>query len=59
MPHLLPSRYRRRTAVWGTALLLYDIWRHIPPKQRRLLLAQARKHGPVIAGRAWRRTRRR
>jgi hypothetical protein len=33
----------------GTALLLYDLWRRIPAKQRRQLLAQARKHGPRIA----------
>jgi hypothetical protein len=33
----------------GTALLLFDLWRRIPPTQRRKLIAQARKHGPRIA----------
>ena len=33
----------------GTALLLLDLWRRIPPTQRKQLMAQARKHGPRIA----------
>jgi hypothetical protein len=31
------------------ALTAWDVWRRIPPKQRKLLLAQARAHGPTIA----------
>jgi len=34
------------------ALMAWDIWRRIPPKQRRMLMQQARKHGPTIARRA-------
>jgi hypothetical protein len=34
------------------ALMAWDIWRRIPPKQRRMIMRQARKHGPVIARRA-------
>jgi hypothetical protein len=38
----------------------WDIWRRIPPRQRKALLKQARKHGPTIAKRAvqYRRARR-
>jgi hypothetical protein len=47
MPKLL-----RRTGALGLALTAWDIWRRIPPKQRKLLMRQARKHGPLIAKRA-------
>ena len=36
----------------GLALTAYDVWRRIPPKHRRRLLKQARKHGPSIAAKA-------
>jgi hypothetical protein len=42
----------RRTGAVGLALTAWDIWRRIPPKQRRMLMRQARKHGPVVARRA-------
>jgi hypothetical protein len=42
----------RRTGAVGLALTAWDIWRRIPPKQRRLLMRQARKHGPMVARRA-------
>ena len=42
----------RRTGAIGLALTAWDIWRRIPPKQRRLIMRQARKHGPVVARRA-------
>ena len=42
----------RRTGAVGMAMMAWDIWRRIPPKQRRLIMRQARKHGPVIARRA-------
>jgi hypothetical protein len=41
----------RRTGAVGLALTAWDIWRRIPPKQRRMLMRQARKHGPVVARR--------
>jgi len=39
----------------------WDIWRRIPPKHRRTILNQARKHGPTLAKQAveYRRRRRR
>ena len=42
----------RRTGAVGLALTAWDIWRRIPPKQRRLLMRHARKHGPMVARRA-------
>jgi hypothetical protein len=42
----------RRTGAVGLALTAWDIWRRIPPKQRRMLMRQARKHGPMVARRA-------
>ena len=44
----------------GLALTAWDIWRRIPPKHRKTILKQARKHGPTIAKHAvnYRRRRR-
>ena len=39
----------RRVGPWGTALALWEIWKRIPPKHRKRLLRQARKHGPRLA----------
>jgi hypothetical protein len=35
----------------GLALAMYDIWRRLPPRQRKQLMALARKHGPTVAKR--------
>ena len=32
----------------GLALAAYDVWRRIPPAQRRQLIENARVHGPRI-----------
>lgn len=42
----------RRVGPWGTAFAVYDIWKRIPPKHRKKLIAQARKHGPRLAKQA-------
>jgi hypothetical protein len=42
----------RRAGAVGLALTAWDIWRRIPPAQRRMIMRQARKHGPVVARRA-------
>ena len=47
MPRLV-----RRVGPVGIALTAWDIWRRIPPKQRKALLKQARTHGPKLAKRA-------
>ena len=36
----------------AVALTAYDIWRRLPPKQRKWLTAQARQHGPHLARQA-------
>ena len=60
MPRL---KLTRRVGPLGLALTAYDIYRRLPPKQRKQLLALARKHGPAVAAKAMRfygdRTRRR
>jgi hypothetical protein len=38
----------RRNPI-GLALAAYDIWRRLPPKQRKQALSLARKHGPRLA----------
>jgi hypothetical protein len=43
----------RRAGALGTALTLYDLWRRLPPHQRRFVAAQARKHGPKVARQLW------
>jgi hypothetical protein len=54
----LPKTIRRRFGPLSTALLVWDVWKRIPPKQRRMLLAQARKHGPRLAKQAYKARRR-
>ena len=39
----------RRTGALGIALTAYDVWRRIPPRHRKAILANARKHGPRVA----------
>ena len=46
MPRLGP-----RVGPIGVALTAWDLWRRIPPKHRKRILAAARKHGPTIASR--------
>lgn len=42
----------RRLGPVGVALTLFDVWRRLPPKQRRWVADQARTHGPRIAKQA-------
>jgi hypothetical protein len=44
-------RPARRFGAIGIALTAWDIWRRIPPRHRKLIIKQARKHGPTIAAR--------
>ena len=41
--------FTRRIGPVGVVLAAWDIWRRIPPKHRRRIVAQARKHGPRLA----------
>jgi hypothetical protein len=51
--------FTRRMGPVGLALTAYDIWRRIPPRHRKRLLAEARKHGPRLARAAAKNSRRR
>ncbi len=42
----------------GAALTAWDIWRRIPPKQRKLILIQAKTHGPRLVKLAYTASRR-
>ena len=42
-------RLSRRLGPVGVALTAWDIWRRLPPKQRKQVLNVARKHGPKVA----------
>jgi hypothetical protein len=44
--------FTRRLGPIGTALLFWDIWRRLPPRQRRWVAKQARAHGPRLAKQA-------
>jgi hypothetical protein len=41
----------RRFGPIGLALTAWDLWRRLPPKQRKQILEIARKHGPRVAER--------
>jgi len=36
----------------GIAFALFDVWRRLPPKQRRQVMNLAREHGPRLAAKA-------
>jgi hypothetical protein len=55
----LSRLFPRKMGPIALALTAYDIWRRIPPKHRRRLIAEARKHGPRLAKAAAERRRRR
>jgi hypothetical protein len=42
----------RRLGPIGVALTLWDVWRRLPPRQRKWVAKQARAHGPRIAKQA-------
>jgi hypothetical protein len=44
-------RLTRRLGPVGLALTAWDVWRRLPPKQRKQVLNLARKHGPKVAAR--------
>ena len=39
----------RPTNPIGVALTAFELWRRLPPRQRKRVLAAARKHGPKFA----------
>jgi hypothetical protein len=44
-----PTRFIRRVGPVSLALTAWDIWRRLPPRQRRQIIDIARKHGPKVA----------
>jgi hypothetical protein len=42
-------RLSRRFGPLGIALTAWDLWRRLPPKQRKQVLNVALKHGPKVA----------
>ena len=42
-------RVNRRIGPLGLALTAWDIWRRLPPRQRKQILNIARRHGPKVA----------
>ena len=38
-----------RAGPLGLALTAYELWRRLPPKQRKQALSALRKHGPKLA----------
>jgi len=47
MPRFRSSSSRGPGPV-GTAFMLWELWRRLPPRQRRWALALARHHGPRL-----------
>jgi hypothetical protein len=48
-----PGRRRSRFSERiGVMVLVFDLWRRLPPKRRRQVLSLARKHGPRVAKKA-------
>ena len=45
------ARLTRRYGPVGIALTAWDIWRRLPPKQRKQVLNIARVYGPKVAAR--------
>lgn len=43
----------KRAGAFGVALTLLDVWRRLPPRQRKWVVKNAKKHGPRIAKAAW------
>jgi hypothetical protein len=48
-----------RPTPWALTIAAWDIWRRLPPQQRKELMRLARKHGPKLAARATTAARRR
>jgi hypothetical protein len=56
----MAARFRSfRPTPWALTIAAWDIWRRLPPQQRQQLMTLARKHGPKLASRAAKATRRR
>ena len=43
------AKLKFRPTPWALAVAAWDVWRRLPPKQRKQAVSLARKHGPKIA----------
>jgi hypothetical protein len=50
-------KFARRAGPVGLALTAYDLWKKLPPGQRKAIAAQAKRYGPVVAAGAARSAR--
>lgn len=48
-----------RPTPWALTVAAWDVWRRLPPQQRRQVMKLARTHGPKLAARAVKAARRR
>jgi hypothetical protein len=46
------SRLKPKIGPIGVALTVWDVYRRLPPRQRKMVLDLARTHGPKLASRA-------
>ena len=45
----MARRTKLRPTAWAVAIAAWDVYRRIPPKQRKQAFDLARKHGPKLA----------
>ncbi|HEY2311258.1 MAG TPA: hypothetical protein VGH46_09125 [Gaiellaceae bacterium] len=49
----MAGKFRKlRPSPWAITIAAWDIYRRLPPAQRRQLMNMAKKHGPKLAARA-------
>ena len=48
----MPRFFPRRIGPLGVALTAYDLWRRLPPSQRRRIMEATKTHGPRLAAKA-------
>ncbi len=45
----MARKMKLRPTAWAVAVAAWDVWRRLPPKQKKMALSLARKHGPKVA----------
>ena len=50
-------KFPRRAGPVGLALTAYDLWKKLPPGQRKMIADHAKRYGPVVAAGAVRSAR--
>jgi hypothetical protein len=54
---VIVPKVRRVPGAVGFALTAYDLWRRVPPQQRRMVYRGARRYGPLVAAQMMRSAR--